>query len=45
VFAAPDNRGCASARARRGLANTSDDGRRVRFVAPGRELIDTMDRA
>ena len=29
--------------ARRGLANTTDDGRRVRFVAPGRELIDTMD--
>src|SRR4029450_13660854 len=29
--------------ARRVLANTSDDGRRVRFVAPGRELIDTMD--
>jgi DNA polymerase elongation subunit (family B) len=29
--------------ARRGLANTADDGRRVRFVAPGRELIDTMD--
>jgi DNA polymerase elongation subunit (family B) len=29
--------------ARRGLANTATDGRRVRFVAPGRELIDTMD--
>ncbi len=29
--------------ARRGLANTAGDGRRVRFVAPGRELIDTMD--
>ena len=29
--------------ARRGLANTGSEGRRVRFVAPGRELIDTMD--
>jgi DNA polymerase elongation subunit (family B) len=29
--------------ARRGLANTGADARRVRFVAPGRELIDTMD--
>jgi DNA polymerase elongation subunit (family B) len=29
--------------ARRGLANTASDGRRIRYVAPGRELIDTMD--
>jgi len=29
--------------ARRGTARDGDAGRRVRFVAPGRELIDTMD--
>jgi DNA polymerase elongation subunit (family B) len=29
--------------ARRGAASGMDDGRRVRFVAPGRELIDTLD--
>ena len=29
--------------ARRGVATDDDDGRRVRFVAPGRELIDTID--
>ena len=29
--------------ARRGVASGRDDGRQVRFVAPGRELIDTMD--
>jgi len=29
--------------ARRGMTSADDDGRRVRFVAPGRELIDTMD--
>ena len=29
--------------ARRGAASGADDGRRVRFVAPGRELIDTLD--
>lgn len=29
--------------ARRGTASGADDGRRVRFVAPGRELIDTLD--
>ena len=29
--------------ARRGVAGTDGDGRRVRFIAPGRELIDTMD--
>lgn len=29
--------------ARRGTVQGSDAGRRVRFVAPGRELIDTMD--
>jgi DNA polymerase elongation subunit (family B) len=29
--------------ARRGFANEADDGRRVRFGAPGRELIDTLD--
>jgi DNA polymerase elongation subunit (family B) len=29
--------------ARRGTASGNDDGRRVRFVAPGRELIDTLD--
>jgi DNA polymerase, archaea type len=29
--------------ARRGVASGMDDGRRVRFVAPGRELIDTLD--
>lgn len=29
--------------ARRGTARDGDGGRRVRFVAPGRELIDTMD--
>jgi DNA polymerase elongation subunit (family B) len=29
--------------ARRGTASGNDDGRRVRLVAPGRELIDTLD--
>jgi DNA polymerase, archaea type len=29
--------------ARRGTASGMDDGRRVRFVVPGRELIDTLD--
>jgi DNA polymerase elongation subunit (family B) len=29
--------------ARRGAPSGRDDGRRVRFVAPGRELIDTLD--
>jgi DNA polymerase I len=29
--------------ARRGIASANEDGRRVRLVAPGRELIDTMD--
>ena len=29
--------------ARRGMATDEDSGRRVRFVAPGRELIDTID--
>ena len=29
--------------ARRGARSDSDDGRRIRFVAPGRELIDTLD--
>ncbi|HXB73115.1 MAG TPA: DNA polymerase domain-containing protein [Candidatus Acidoferrales bacterium] len=29
--------------ARRGTASGADPGRRVRFVAPGRELIDTLD--
>ncbi len=29
--------------ARRGTASGRDDGRQIRFVAPGRELIDTMD--
>jgi DNA polymerase elongation subunit (family B) len=29
--------------ARRGAVNEGDDGRRVRFIAPGRELIDTLD--
>ncbi|HET7231632.1 MAG TPA: DNA polymerase domain-containing protein [Longimicrobium sp.] len=29
--------------ARRGMVNERDAGRRVRFVAPGRELIDTLD--
>jgi DNA polymerase elongation subunit (family B) len=29
--------------ARRGSASATDGGRRVRFVAPGRELIDTLD--
>jgi DNA polymerase elongation subunit (family B) len=29
--------------ARRGSANESDDARRVRFIIPGRELIDTLD--
>jgi len=29
--------------ARRGAASGRNDGRRVRFVAPGRELIDTLD--
>jgi len=29
--------------ARRGAPSSSDAGRRVRFVAPGRELIDTLD--
>jgi DNA polymerase elongation subunit (family B) len=29
--------------ARRGTASVRDTGRRVRFVAPGRELIDTLD--
>jgi DNA polymerase I len=29
--------------ARRGAPSGRDDGRRVRFIAPGRELIDTMD--
>ena len=29
--------------ARRGTADAADAGRRVRFVAPGRELIDTLD--
>lgn len=29
--------------ARRGMASSADSGRRVRLVAPGRELIDTLD--
>ncbi len=29
--------------ARRGVANTHDASRRIRFMAPGRELIDTLD--
>jgi len=29
--------------ARRGAASGNDDGRRIRLVAPGRELIDTLD--
>ncbi len=29
--------------ARRGTASGNDDGRKVRYVAPGRELIDTLD--
>jgi DNA polymerase elongation subunit (family B) len=29
--------------ARRGMASGNDDGRKVRYVAPGRELIDTLD--
>jgi DNA polymerase elongation subunit (family B) len=29
--------------ARRGMPSDTDDGRRVRLVAPGRELIDTLD--
>ncbi len=29
--------------ARRGVASGDDDGRKVRFIAPGRELIDTLD--
>jgi DNA polymerase elongation subunit (family B) len=29
--------------ARRGTASGEDDGRKVRFIAPGRELIDTLD--
>jgi DNA polymerase, archaea type len=29
--------------AARGFANEAGDGRRVRFIAPGRELIDTLD--
>jgi DNA polymerase, archaea type len=29
--------------ARRGIASGNDDGRKVRYVAPGRELIDTLD--
>jgi DNA polymerase elongation subunit (family B) len=29
--------------ARRGISSGNDDGRKVRYVAPGRELIDTLD--
>ncbi|MDB4877925.1 MAG: polymerase region [Gemmatimonadetes bacterium] len=36
-------RGLAQRGARRGAPSGRDDGRRVRFVAPGRELIDTLD--
>ena len=43
VFSRTGQPGLRQRAARRGLANTSDDSRRVRFVAPGRELIDTMD--
>src|SRR6476646_1401267 len=43
VFARTGQAGLRQRAARRGLANTAGDGRRVRYVAPGRELIDTMD--
>jgi len=43
VFSRTGQSGLRQRAARRGLANTAGDGRRVRFVAPGRELIDTMD--
>jgi DNA polymerase I len=35
--------GLAQRAARRGVASDTDSNRRVRFVAPGRELIDTLD--
>jgi len=43
VFSRTGQAGLRQRAARRGLANTAGDGRRVRYVAPGRELIDTMD--
>ncbi|MBV9878873.1 MAG: ribonuclease H-like domain-containing protein [Gemmatirosa sp.] len=38
-----DGQGLRERGARRGLADPDDGKRRVRFVAPGRELIDTLD--
>ncbi|HEX6039277.1 MAG TPA: ribonuclease H-like domain-containing protein [Longimicrobium sp.] len=38
-----EGRGLRERAARRGVAREEDSDRRVRFVAPGRELIDTMD--
>jgi len=43
AFSRTGQAGLRQRAARRGLANTDGDARRVRFVAPGRELIDTMD--
>jgi DNA polymerase elongation subunit (family B) len=36
-------RGLRQRPARRGIADEQDEARRIRYVAPGRELIDTMD--
>ena len=43
TFARTGQSGLRQRAAWRGMANRDADGRRVRYVAPGRELIDTMD--
>ena len=43
TFGRTGQKGLRQRAARRGILNEGGDGRRVRYLAPGRELIDTMD--